>query len=43
MFLKILQDDAQAAMRLRDYVAQRTRQSIAELLDMRYKLDQSEQ
>lgn len=43
MFLKILQDDAQAAVRLRDYVAQRTRQSIAEVLDVRYTLDRGDQ
>lgn len=43
MFLKILQDDADAAVRLRDYVAQRTRQSIAEVLEVRYALDPGEQ
>lgn len=43
MFLKILQDDANAAVRLRDYVALRTRQSIADVLEIRYALDQGEQ
>ena len=43
MFLKILQDDANAATRLRDYVAQRARQSIADVLEVRYSLDQGEQ
>ncbi|MGV3633306.1 MAG: Crp/Fnr family transcriptional regulator [Pseudorhodoplanes sp.] len=42
MFLKILQDDADAATRLRDYVVQRTRQSIAEVLEVRYALDPGE-
>jgi CRP-like cAMP-binding protein len=39
MFLKILEDDAQAALRLRDYVAHRTRQSIADVLEVRYTLE----
>jgi CRP-like cAMP-binding protein len=42
MFRKILEDDANAAMRLRDYVAQRARQSIAEVLEVRYSLDPGE-
>jgi CRP-like cAMP-binding protein len=42
MFLKILQDDANAALRLRDYVAHRARQSIADVLEVRYTLDQGE-
>ena len=32
MFVKILDNDADAAVRLRDYVARRTRQSVADLL-----------
>lgn len=32
MFTKILDNDADAAVRLRDYVARRTRQSVADLL-----------
>ncbi|MGD9920027.1 MAG: Crp/Fnr family transcriptional regulator [Pseudorhodoplanes sp.] len=43
MFLKILEDDPSVAMRLRDYVAQRARQSIAELLEVRYALDPNDQ
>jgi CRP-like cAMP-binding protein len=43
MFLKILEDDAGAAMRLRDYVAQRTRESIAGVLEVRYTLDPEDQ
>ena len=39
MFLKILQDDAGAAIRLRDFVAHRARQSIADVLAVRYALD----
>lgn len=39
MFRKILEDDANAAMRLRDYVAHRARQSISEVLEVRYTLD----
>jgi CRP-like cAMP-binding protein len=39
MFLRILEDDVGAAVRLRDYVAQRARQSIAEVLEVRYTLD----
>jgi CRP-like cAMP-binding protein len=39
MFTKILQDDADAAVRLRDYVAQRARQSVSELLQVRNALD----
>jgi CRP-like cAMP-binding protein len=42
MFLKILEDDADAATRLRDYVAQRARQSIADVLEVRYTLDPGE-
>jgi len=42
MFLKILEDDANAAMRLHDYVAHRARQSIAEVLEVRYTLDPGE-
>jgi CRP-like cAMP-binding protein len=40
MFMKILQDDADAAVRLRDYVARRTRQSVADLLVMKDAFDQ---
>lgn len=32
MFMKILENDADAAMRLRDHVAQRAQKSVAELL-----------
>jgi CRP-like cAMP-binding protein len=39
MFRKILEDDANAAMRLHDYVAHRARQSISEVLEVRYSLD----
>jgi CRP-like cAMP-binding protein len=39
MFLKILQDDVAAAVRLREYVAQRARQSIAEILEVRDTLE----
>jgi CRP-like cAMP-binding protein len=42
MFLKILEDDAAAAVRLRDYVAQRARQSVADVLEVRYTLDPGE-
>lgn len=35
MFRKILEDDAQAAVRLRDYVAQRARDGIADMLAVR--------
>jgi CRP-like cAMP-binding protein len=42
MFRKILEDDANAALRLRDYVAHRARQSISEVLDIRYSLDPGE-
>jgi CRP-like cAMP-binding protein len=42
MFLKILQDDANAAVRLRDYVAHRARQSIADVLEVRYTLEPGE-
>ena len=38
MFLKILEDDADAAVRLRDYVARRTRQSVADVLVMQGRL-----
>jgi len=40
MFLKILEGDADAAVRLRDYVARRTRQSVADLLVMKDAFDQ---
>lgn len=39
MFLRILEDDVGAAIRLRDYVAQRARASIADVLEVRYVLD----
>lgn len=39
MFLRILEDDVGAAVRLRDYVAQRARASIAEVLQVRSTLD----
>ena len=39
MFLRILEDDLPAAVRLRDYVGQRARQSIADILEIRYRLD----
>ena len=42
MFRKILEDDADAAVRLHDYVAQRARQSIAEVLEVRRNLDPGE-
>lgn len=42
MFLKILQDDADAATRLRDHVAHRVRQSVADVLEVRYALDPGE-
>jgi CRP-like cAMP-binding protein len=42
MFMKILDDDAGAATRLRDYVAQRSRESIADVLEVRYTLDPGE-
>lgn len=42
MFRKILEDDANAAMRLHDYVAHRARQSISEVLEVRYSLDPGE-
>jgi CRP-like cAMP-binding protein len=42
MFLKILSDDADASLRLRDHVALRARQSIAEILEVRYTLDPGE-
>ena len=35
MFMKILENDADAAVRLRDYVARRTRMSIAEMLTVK--------
>ncbi len=35
MFLKILEDDPGAAIRLRDYVARRARQSVADLLSVK--------
>jgi CRP-like cAMP-binding protein len=40
MFMKILEGDADAAVRLRDYVARRTRQSVADLLVMKDAFDQ---
>jgi CRP-like cAMP-binding protein len=40
MFMKILDGDADAAVRLRDYVARRTRQSVADLLVMKDAFDQ---
>lgn len=42
MFRKILEDDAQAALRLRDYVAQRTRDSVADMLAVRDVLEEKE-
>ena len=39
MFLKILEYDAGAAVRLRDYVARRTRQSVADLLVVKETFD----
>ncbi len=42
MFLKILDDDAGAALRLRDYIAERVRQSISDVLQVRYTLDPGE-
>jgi CRP-like cAMP-binding protein len=42
MFLKILDDDAAAAVRLRDYVALRARQSVAEVLAVRDMLGPGE-
>lgn len=39
MFMKILEDDANAAVRLRDYVVRRTRQSVADMLRVRDVLD----
>ncbi len=42
MFRKILEDDASAALRLHDYVAHRARQSISEVLEVRYTLDPGE-
>lgn len=42
MFRKILEDDANAALRLHDYVAHRARQSISEVLQVRYSLDPGE-
>ena len=39
MFMKILDDDADAAVRLRDYVARRSRQSIADILVVKEVLD----
>jgi len=43
MFMKVLEDDANAAVRLRDYVAQRTRQSVADMLAVRDILDPQRQ
>ena len=40
MYLKILENDAAAALRLRDYVARRTRQSVDELLGVKDKISQ---
>jgi CRP-like cAMP-binding protein len=42
MFLRILEDDLPAAVRLRDYVGQRARQAIADILEVRYTLDPGE-
>jgi CRP-like cAMP-binding protein len=42
MFRKILEDDANAALRLHDYVSHRARQSIAEVLEIRHTLDPGE-
>lgn len=42
MFLRILEDDAAAAIRLRDYVAQRARQSVSDILSVRDMLDPGE-
>jgi len=42
MFRKILEDDANAALRLRDYIAHRSRQSISEVLEIRYTLEPGE-
>lgn len=42
MFRKILDDDAGAAIRLRDYVSLRARQSIADILQVRDVLDPGE-
>lgn len=39
MFTKILENDADAAVRLRDYVARGTRQSVAELLAVKEGFD----
>lgn len=39
MFLKILEDDTNAAVRLRNYVALRAGQSIADVLEIRYTLE----
>ena len=39
MFMKILENDADAAVRLRDYVARRTRQSVADLLVVKEAFD----
>jgi CRP-like cAMP-binding protein len=41
MFMKILGDDADAAVRLRDYVARRTRQSVADLLVVKDAFDRN--
>jgi CRP-like cAMP-binding protein len=43
LFLKILEDDAGAAIRLRDHIEQRARQSIAEVLEVRYALDSGDE
>jgi CRP-like cAMP-binding protein len=42
MFMRILEDDPAAAVRLRDYVALRARQSIADVLGVRDTLDSGE-
>jgi len=39
MFRKILEDDADAAVRLRDFLAQRARKSMADMLQVRDTLD----
>ncbi len=38
-FRKVLEDDADAAVRLRDFLARRSRQSIADMLQVRDTLD----
>jgi hypothetical protein len=43
MFLKILLDDANAALRLRDFVEHRVQQSVADVLQVRGALGQEDQ